>query len=87
MKSGYQAGLTIDRIDNSKGYSPENCRWADHTTQNRNRRNVHMIGGETLKDISERSGLSYSTLYWRLKHGKSFEDALCVSKSKGGGKK
>lgn len=29
---------TIDRIDNDKGYSPDNCRWVDIATQNRNRR-------------------------------------------------
>lgn len=33
--------LSIDRIESSKGYSPENCRWATASEQSRNtRRNV-----------------------------------------------
>ena len=31
-------GYTLDRINNDKGYSPENCRWVDKTTQNINQR-------------------------------------------------
>ena len=31
-------GVSVDRIDNDKGYSPENCRWVDVTTQILNQR-------------------------------------------------
>lgn len=37
MANGYQENLTLDRIDNFKGYSPENCRWVTMKEQQNNK--------------------------------------------------
>lgn len=40
---GWCKGLTIDRIDSSKDYSPDNCRWVNYFTQNNNLSSNHLI--------------------------------------------
>jgi hypothetical protein len=70
----------IDRIDNDKGYSPENCRWVTRTENCRNRRSNRMItmGGETrtLAEWCELRGLPRSTVDKRLRAGWAPERAM-----------
>lgn len=49
INNGWQNGLTIDRKKNYLGYSPDNCRWATNSEQQRNRKyNVNLTAfGET----------------------------------------
>lgn len=75
MRSGYSENLTIDRIDNNKGYCPENCRWVDIKTQSRNRRTNKIIeyNGEShcLVEWAEILNVKYGTLNSGLHRGKT----------------
>lgn len=79
--NGYDDSKSIDRKDNDKGYSPENCRWTDSKTQaNNTRRNLYYkIDGvsHTLAEWSEIYGIEYAKLYARvMKLGWSIEKAV-----------
>lgn len=80
LMNGYDDSLTIDRIDNSKGYSPDNCRWVTPKQNCRNKRNNHLItiNGVTksLIEWSEEYGISDSVVRGRIRIGWSDEDAI-----------
>lgn len=42
LANGYRDDLTIDRLDSDKDYTPDNCRWATYSEQNKNRRRGRM---------------------------------------------
>lgn len=71
---------TLDRIDNDKGYEPNNCRWVSSKIQNRNnRRNkIYTYNNKTLclKDWAFELNLNYSTLRHRIEKGMTFEQAI-----------
>ena len=79
-------GYTLDRIDPTKDYSPENCRWASWKTQSSNRGNFNKVftyQGKTmiLKDWAKHFNIKYTTLYTRMhRGGLSFEDAVNYNK-------
>lgn len=71
-KNGWESGLSLDRIDNNKGYDPENCRWVTQSDQAKNTSRVlkFTYDGET-KNLTEwskdpRCNVSYETLLARL---------------------
>lgn len=71
---------SIDRIDNSKGYFPENCRWATWSRQCRNRSSNRMItiNGEAkcMADWADFFGINYGTVQSRLRAGLSHVEAV-----------
>lgn len=73
MDNGYDHGLTLERMDNNRGYCPENCVWADRVVQANNRSTNRLIeyAGEehTMAQWARKLGVSYSTLKCRVDRG------------------
>lgn len=59
IENGYREDLELDRIDVNKGYSPENCRFVDHSTQMSNRR---------IYGVSKYKGVILVGNRWRAYH-------------------
>ena len=77
-------GMTLDRIDSSKGYSKENCRWATPAQQQANRKNcMHLTYNgitQTSADWARSLGLAKGAVWNRIKAGWPVEKAVTTRK-------
>lgn len=83
INNGYSEELTIDRIDNNSGYSPDNCKWSTRQEQSDNRRFCIQItyNGETknLMQWCKILDLPYKLINQRMKlKNLSFEEAISI---------
>jgi hypothetical protein len=78
MSPSFKKGLTLDRIDNDKNYSKQNCRWATPKEQQNNRRNnvrLEYAGQEkTLSQWADLLDFPYYVLCARRKQGWTIEE-------------
>lgn len=73
--------MRLERIDNDGDYCPENCRWASHKEQGRNRSDntIYTVNGITacMTELAERFGISPYTVASRInQHGMSPQEAI-----------
>jgi len=77
--------MSIDRIDNSKGYSPENCRWARPLEQSWNSRRTKLITheGETLsgRGWARKLGMQQTTFAKRIRSGEPIASIVAGAKN------
>lgn len=86
INNGYLETLTIDRIDNNKDYSPDNCKWSTRLEQGNNRRTnkrIIILGEE--KTISEwsrdsRCSVEPSVFKSRVCNGWDYEEAFLTKR-------
>ena len=66
-------GMTLDRIDNDKGYNPDNCKWSTKKEQQRNQqvtRKITINGVEHIAaDLADIAGIKTDTIVSRFNRG------------------
>lgn len=74
------ANTSLDRVDNARGYSPSNCRWATRKVQSQNKRSVVLYEYEgrklCLSEWADEFGIGRVTLLKRLQRGVPFDVAV-----------
>jgi hypothetical protein len=88
LESGYEQGLTIDRIDSNDNYYPENCRWVSQKRQcnnvSSNRFVLFKNKRYTIAEFAEFLGYKYWTVSNRIRLGWAPEKIASVTEVSNG---
>lgn len=76
ISSGWKKELSIERKNNNKDYSPDNCYWATPKEQSRNTSRNIIFKGEFAVDASIRLGGNTMLIPDRLREGWPIEKAF-----------
>lgn len=81
INNGYNDRLTIDRIDNEKSYSPENCCFVLAIDQQQNKRNtIKCESGLSLRAECRMEDVPYTSVRVQIKKGHSIKEAIEIVK-------
>lgn len=79
-------GMTIDRLDQCKGYEPGNCQWAtvDEQSLTRGTTRLYRWRGDwmTTRQISNIEGVPFNTLRKIVRHMTTIQAAVAEAKQK-----
>lgn len=73
-------GMTMERVDNSKDYSKDNCKWGTREEQNNNRRNslraTYKGKKYSIQELVKILGIKYATIYKRIQQKRPLDEEV-----------
>lgn len=92
--TGYETGMSLDRIDNDRGYEPENCQWVTRQANSRKKSTTkisfedakiirkRLEGGENEHDLAKEYGVVHGTVWFIKNKFTHVPDGECSNKIK-----